>query len=1520
MINNKEIEAVNLSPTKKDFYQIWNELLDTASKLSERWDPTSTNESDPGIVLLKVLTAVADKLNYNIDKNTLEAFMPSASQSESMRKLCDMLGYTMKYYRSATTDVTISYTGNETLTEGVDNIRIDRFTNIKDADDSINYVTLEEKYINSATTSVSVSCMEGELVDCETDDNNVISLSLLDDNQRYYLPETQIAENGIFVFNYNGTSGSTEWRRVDNLNIQPNESKVFKFGFDSKENLPYVQFPEDISYIIEDGLVIKYIRTNGVNGNVSANSLTNLQKPASWSDQNSDLLDVENFTVLNNNSAINGRNPETITQAYNNYKKTIGTFDTLVTCRDYINKIYQMTVSDTDTTPLVSNVIVSDIRDDINRAYTLCTFNEFGVAYVDKAIQENSGSDGSINTARITNFDLILYPFRVFTNSGGILETNTALKEYDNAFKFSGTNVNAIESKLAKYKTISHVIKLPVETDIICIKNYLRLKAKITTTRKVNSAEEAIILKTVYRTLAEEFNLRNLDFGEEINPDDIEAVIKNADTRIKNVALDDPYVYTCICTQDGAEYNILDRTSPVNIAGNKKYNELVLANVLAGKIPLFNYNTNFKSDYNEVPPPDGQPVELPLPSSDQNVKNIIYKLESEFSLPDNGANINYTLKENENIIFSAPQLSTEFTWPAYVNYRLDLANVGEPATPAVFESYITWLQGHVADNKDTSGNYNGTFVTTDILTWLSDLTTEKAFTIAKENYGVVFKIDTEDRIIPINAFIDETTRYYVVEIKDTTLWAIKNRLSNLLPPSKGLYVKVNNKSYAPGYLVDEDNIKYRECTAIINSNVGARNYYVPVLGETDEAQLGADPVGGFIPKNCMYKLKPNDKLYINYTESATDENGASTTGKVISEVYPKIDKDGRTVDMIIQPNFKLFDSDTYARQGHSYVKEVTFDDGDTKQLFTLGPSETIAVKKLDIIDIDISYCNIYWIRNDEDEYTVDNKIIWKWDESKSDESTDIIYSYTLKEGEYFFWTDFNKLSCTYYGSGTKIIRGEHTDNFVKYTTDTQPTFYDIVTAGDKTIIPWQHLDFTGGVAGKGIKIIKQQFVTLGEGDTINHIGSGKDAIDNKECEITESSNVLYNGINRLPDLAIGNIKWSVKTRLDFNMSPTKGQPLNNTPVPTASGTKYAKDKIMVHIKQIDNEGKMSDLPNATPIILKTADNSTGTPLVVKCNYAYQKAGPVLSGLQSIYDAMTETTEAVYDLKLKLGQVASGNAIAGQNAMSKFGKGLNKVVFNKIIATEEQNRRELKLNTNIPDDCFGLIMIYYLDHTINIDNNLDRLAYIDMTSGSGALEIFNYNPGDSDNKWWNKQDLEARTGVTFDGSFTSNYLCPGINIIKVPRTCKQITIYSDKGKKTITENDTANSVAQEAVISDTLTYDKDPTSSIIISDLDLVYSESQTNHSINPALDYRKTDKDSVYKQIMYDIYNRDKTHEFYYNAILDNSSLIDLHVDEMLSDARIWYDYNNKVNKFVIPELDTAYFKTGITLTPSSRL
>ena len=37
MLTNSELNTLKLSPTNKDYYQVWTELLDTASKLSERW-------------------------------------------------------------------------------------------------------------------------------------------------------------------------------------------------------------------------------------------------------------------------------------------------------------------------------------------------------------------------------------------------------------------------------------------------------------------------------------------------------------------------------------------------------------------------------------------------------------------------------------------------------------------------------------------------------------------------------------------------------------------------------------------------------------------------------------------------------------------------------------------------------------------------------------------------------------------------------------------------------------------------------------------------------------------------------------------------------------------------------------------------------------------------------------------------------------------------------------------------------------------------------------------------------------------------------------------------------------------------------------------------------------------------------------------------------------------------------------------------------------------------------------------
>ena len=774
MINNKELNEVSLSPTKKDYYQIYNELLDLASKISDRWSPEATNESDPGIVLLKALTAIADKLNYNIDKNTLEAFMPSATQVESMRKLTEMMGYPMKHYIAATCDVNISYNPQDKSKLDSYKIYFPKYVNLKDVDEEINYVTLEEFTLTNLEPLRQIPVIEGTLVECETNSDNIISMVHLDDNNRYYLPEYNIAENGIFINNIYEVNGtvreSDSWQKVMNLNSQLPKAKVFKFGISTADNLPYIQFPDDISQIIGDGIRIKYIRTNGVNGNIKANTLSKLEVPAIWSTAEENIdgttsstgtkissLTSEDFLITNTNATKNGADPETLNTAYNNFKKTVGTFDTLVTCRDYMNKIYQLTRSDTDTTPLVSNAIVSDIRDDINNSYCLCSFNDYGICYSNRAIKRPINNvDSTIN-----NFDLILYPFKTLYN----LNTKS---EYENTFKYSGENFQRILVDLEANKTIAHNIVKPQSDDIFCIKNYIQLKANITTVKRVTYTEEADILNNIKTAIYKNFNNRMLDFGEEIPEDTIKEVIKTADPRIKDISnFSAPVALTkfMLANNNENEYDLASLASDnaeASIDLKKLYNKLVLRNVLAGRIAAFNYDTEFATSYLEKKYTYNKDPETG--DTTEGYENNIYgndkpisKITSEFKLnPHKLGKNGFKLRKNEVIQFRTPNFKTSYTYPAYVNYFLHLsesaASINDSAIPATFMSLSDFFA-----TKNSDDVYWGEVIVNENLNLLTALTptpaTQENFINKQNTYGAMFYKET------VTVDNNTTTRY-----------------------------------------------------------------------------------------------------------------------------------------------------------------------------------------------------------------------------------------------------------------------------------------------------------------------------------------------------------------------------------------------------------------------------------------------------------------------------------------------------------------------------------------------------------------------------------------------------------------------------------------------------------------------------------------------------------------------------------------------------------------------------------------
>lgn len=640
MLSEKELQISGKSYTNKDFPALYTELVDQTNALTTRWDPRTSNESDPGVVILKELAFMGDKINYNIDKNVLEPFMPTCTQETSMRQNCESRGYEMSYYNSATTKVRFTYNGEE-LGE-TDVIKLPAYsTVVKSSDDSVYYIITQEVEFTSSQLVCDVPAIEGELFQltvANATDETLIQLSNLDDNDRIYLPIKNVAQNGIFIAN---EQFSTQWNRVSNLNVEELGQPNFKFGYDSKKGLPYIEFPRDIANLIGNGLSINYIATKGKDGNVQANYLTQLASTTATKNGEEWTPNLEgdnpDLYIRNESASINGSGIETIDEAYSNYKRTIGVFDTLVTCRDYESAIYSILK---DESPYVSNAHVADRRDDINYSTRYYTYSKYGKIYVNASY-----------TNCATAYNLCLYPLNPFTTY--------SLENYYDSFK-PLYDVGYVWSDIEDRRCVSHDYKNLSANDIYAIKNYSKLNARLVTTYKVNSYERAQIIQNVQNALMSKFNARQVEYGVEIPYDTILETIQNADSRIASVSLSEPELSTSYMLASGTEvarnsYNATPADSGLH------YFTLELArNVLNGKVSLLDFNDDFDIDLGQ----NSTSILTNLAKVDTN---------ANIEIPDD-ATMSYTLKENEVIQIVGPSLLDELTYSAYIYYDFNPSN------------------------------------------------------------------------------------------------------------------------------------------------------------------------------------------------------------------------------------------------------------------------------------------------------------------------------------------------------------------------------------------------------------------------------------------------------------------------------------------------------------------------------------------------------------------------------------------------------------------------------------------------------------------------------------------------------------------------------------------------------------------------------------------------------------------------------------------------------------------------------
>ena len=637
-ITTKELLISNKSYTNKDFSSIYPEEVDLFKKLTKRYDPETSNESDPFIVNLKTNAFIADKLCYNIDKNVLENYMPSATQETSMRDLCSRLGYEMKYYQASATEIYFKYTGSIFSDySNADYFNIPRFTEITSQDGTVSFVTITDRQYNKNDEYVTVDALQGVIETLQVADSDVIHLENLNSQNRIYFSESIVAENGVFI---TSVDDGVEWKKTDNLNLELPNTHCFKFGYDSVNRWPFVEFPADVASLIGSGVKINYIVTQGVDGNVNAGYITTIASQAGFyvfdsSDNYVDDADGKHVTVdtstdntelvvKNTSASIGGENPESIDEAYNNFKKTIGTFDTLVTCRDYANAIYNM-YNSAGTYPVVSNVQVSDRRDDINYCNKVLSLDEYGTKYI------YSNDD-------ITPFDLCLYPLNAITSY--------TVDNYIESFR-AKNNTAYIEQSLEDAKTLSHNYKQIDSDDIYLIKNKYKLNVKLTTTYKVNQYERISILTNVYNALVKNFNAREVDYGEEIPFDTIVNVIKNADERINYVSMAEPLVTPTFYMTNGDEHMITSSD------GRDEYLKVMAKNILSGNISLFDFYDSFDFEFNQ---------------SEGEIADGLEEIESHALIElDSGDEV--SLNENEVVQVIGPSFVTTMSYSYGVKYN-----------------------------------------------------------------------------------------------------------------------------------------------------------------------------------------------------------------------------------------------------------------------------------------------------------------------------------------------------------------------------------------------------------------------------------------------------------------------------------------------------------------------------------------------------------------------------------------------------------------------------------------------------------------------------------------------------------------------------------------------------------------------------------------------------------------------------------------------------------------------------------
>lgn len=772
-----------------------------------------------------------------------------------------------------------------------------------------------------------------------------------------------------------------------------------------------------------------------------------------------------------------------------------------------------------------------------------------------------------------------------------------------------------------------------------------------------------------------------------------------------------------------------------------------------------------------------------------------------------------------------------------------------------------------------------------------------------------------------------------------------------------------------GYLVDKYHRQYLQATVFKSDTKPFERYYVQETHTTTTTEytangLGQDAVLRGISKDEEYRLKQGEYLLINYTSSTSTEGDKKT---VINEVYSwdRRDDKGNIIGTIIKPNFELIDSDTY-RSTHAWNKTSGFDFSDTaitqpQGMFTMGTDQQIEIREVVNVTLDNEQTNIYWERNDE-VVGANDRIIFNFDEDPVVYNGNPVYTaYTLKDGEYFYYTNKDKTDIAYYGSGTRIKCTPNTPVIFKSSRDAIISAEEIATNGLSAAIPWRTYNFSNtGDIDKSLVLTEYQYKNLLPGNTLN--GVSHETLEPASIELNIGNNwqkikgakfTIDGATSYLPAVSLNateesnTISWEIRSRLEINTGPTKIQQL------------YKKDgEYSDHITLYYKEAGITTTKELTP-------QTASATLAIKANKVLQSSRTELNTATIEYNESGGIIKEIFDCQIKVFNLQ--DIKDAENASVNFGNydngNFTKLSFNKMDSTHI-GLPFTTINILVPKDHEGIIMIEDVKISTTSNNAAIRLI---KSSGSETNEPLPPQIYNNNGSWWEGRTStralwategkvyaagEIGSSAKFDQLKSHLFIreeesraeAPDITIrhrydylnakyytysAVLGASYDSSKVYCellDEGGTGLTVFELKDGINIVRLVGSSklqLIPDAQYADNVILGNLDIIYGSTPTTSAINPKLKYKLVDKATVDAQILADINKIDVDHQFYYNAIMSNDTMIDLNLadpDDTLENPFNWFDYNNINNKFVISEINAEYLPTGVTIARGSKL